>query len=223
MKRYAILALAAVLVCQPALADHIVPPNPPGAYAPRDTCVKTPAARTFTARLRNAIARRDARALADLSAGDVRLDFGGGSGKALLREQLAGKEGPALWRELAEAVSLGCGMDNGDMAFPWVYAQNLGEVDPFEALVATGPAVPLYRRGNTRSAPIARLNWQMVTIQEGDLGPDADKHPLRRVSVINSSLEGYVPTGQLRSVIDHRLIVTRRGGVWEISAFVAGD
>ena len=223
MKGKSIWAVLAMLGAQPALAGHIEPPNPPGAYAPRDTCVNTPAARSFKARLRTAIARRDVRALADMSAGDIRLDFGGGSGKALLRSQLSGKESQAMWRELAETVSLGCAMDRGDMAFPWLYAQNIGEVDPFEALVAIGPAVPLYRRANTNSAPITRLNWQMVTIQEGDLGVDADKHPMRRVSVLNSRLEGYVQTDKLRSVLGRRLIVTRRGGVWEISAFVGGD
>jgi hypothetical protein len=223
MKRSVILAFAGLLAVQPALAGHTVPPNRPGAYAPRDTCVKTPAARIFKARLHSAITRRDARALAELAANDVQLDFGGGGGKALLRSQLTGAEGPALWRELEEAVSLGCAMDAGGMVFPWLFAQNLGDVDPFEALVTTGPAVPLYARANIRSAPIARLNWQMVTIQEGDLGPDADKHLMRRVSVINSSLEGYVPSDKLRSVIAHRLIVRRQGGRWEIISFVAGD
>lgn len=223
MKRSVILALAVVLAGQPAQAGHTVPPNRPGAYAPRDACVKTPGARAFAARLRGAIVRRDARALADLAAADIRLDFGGGGGKALLRSQLTGKEGPALWRELEEAVSLGCAMDSGNMAFPWLFAQNLGDLDPFDALVVTGPAVPLYRRANMRSAPIARLNWQMVIAQGDGLSPDADKRALRRISVINSPLEGYVPTGKLRSVIDHRLIVSRHGRDWEITAFVAGD
>jgi hypothetical protein len=217
------LALAAVAASQPVLAGHMVPPNRPGAYAPRDTCVKTPAARSFTARLRSAIARRDARALAGHAAGDVRLDFGGGGGKAQLRGLMTGKESPALWRELEEAVSLGCAMDAGNMVFPWLFAQDLGDVDPFDAMVVIGPAVPLYRSADMRVAPIARLNWQMVIVQEGELRPDADKRPLRRISVINSPLEGYVPADKLRSVIDHRLIVTRHGRVWEISAFVAGD
>ena len=223
MRLGAIITLTALLLGQPALAGHTVPPNRPGAYAPRDTCVKTPAARSFVARLRSAVARRDVRALVDLAAGDVQLDFGGGSGKVLLRSQLTGKDGPALWHEFEEVLSLGCAMDRGDMAFPWLYAQELGDVDPFEALVATGPAVPIYARANTRSAPIGRLNWQMVIVQEGNLGPEADKRPMRRVSVINSPLEGYVPSDKLRSVIDRRLIVTRHGSVWEISAFVAGD
>lgn len=90
------------------------------------------------------------------------LDFGGGGGKALLRSQLRGKEGPALWRELEEAVGLGCAMDAGNMAFPWLFAQELGDVDPFDAYVVTGPAVPLNRRANARSAPIGRLDWQLV-------------------------------------------------------------
>lgn len=223
MKRCAILVLAAVLAAQPALAGHTVPPNRPGAYAPRDACIKTPGARAFAASLRSAIARRDAGALAELAATDVQLDFGGGGGKALLRSQLTGKEGPAMWQELEQAVGLGCAMDAGNMVFPWLFAQNLGDVDPFDALVVTGAAVPLYRRDNLRSAPIARLNWQMVIAQGEGLEPDAVKRPMRRVSVINSPLEGYVASDKLRSVIGRRLIATRHGGKWEISAFVAGD
>ena len=230
MKRTAVRAVAAAfaslavgLAAGPALAGLTVPPNHPAAYAPRDTCVKTPAPRGFVTRLRTAIAQRNARALADLAAPDIRLDFGGGGGKALLRSQLASAQGPALWRELSEAVSLGCAMSNGDMVFPWLFAQNLGDVDPFDAFVVTGPAVPLYRRGQVGSSPIARLNWQLVMAHGDGLAPDADKQPLRRVSVINSRLAGYVPSDKLHSVIDHRLIVSRHGRNWEITAFVAGD
>ncbi|MEO6717067.1 MAG: hypothetical protein ABIM50_07440 [Novosphingobium sp.] len=230
MSRSAVRAVAAAIASlaigfagQPALASFTVPPNRPAAYAPRDTCVKTPAARAFVARLRNAVAQHNARALADLAAPDIRLDFGGGGGKALLRSQLASAEGPALWRELSEAVGLGCAMSNGDMAFPWLFAQNLGDADPFDAYVVTGPAVPLYRRANAGSGPIARLNWQLVIARGEGLAPDIDKRSMRHISVINSSLEGYVASNRLRSVIGHRLIVSRHGPTWEITAFVAGD
>ncbi len=227
MKRSVVVAFAAVLAASPALADFTIPPNRPGAYAPRDSCVKTPRARGFMAGLQRAIARRDARALAGLAAPDVRLDFGGGSGKPLLLSQLTGAEGPALWRELDEAVRLGCAMDAGNMVFPWVFAQNLGDVDPFDAMLVTGSAVPLYARANdrpnARSAPIARLNWQIVITQGNSASPDAPRPALTRVSVINSRLAGYVPTDKLRSIIAHRLIVSRHGPNWEISAFVAGD
>ena len=114
------------------------------------------------------------------------------------------------------------------MVFPWLFAQDLGDVDPFDALVVSGPAVPLYRQANSRAAPIARLNWQLVIVQgdraQGDgLGADADKRPLRRISVIGSPLAGYVPTASLRSPLGYRLLVSRQGAGWRISAFVAGD
>ena len=187
MRRSVILAFAAALTSQPSLADLTVPPNRPGAYAPRDACSRIPGARAFAASLRSAIAQRDAPALVNLAASDVRLDFGGGSGKALLRSQLMGKDGAALWRELDEAVRLGCALDSGEMVFPWVFAQNLGDIDPFDALVVTGPAVPLYRRADARSAPIARLNWQMVVAQGDGASPGADKRSMRRISVIRAS------------------------------------
>jgi len=223
MKGVAILALGALFAGQPALASFAVPDNRPGAFAPRDACFKTPGARAFAAFLRGAIARRDANALAQLAAEDVRLDFGGGAGRAELRRRLTGAEGGELWRELAEAANLGCAMSEGDMVFPWLFAQELGDVDPFDALVVTGPAVPLYRRADSRLAPVARLNWQLVLAQGDGLAADAGKRPLRRISVIGSRLEGYVPTTSLRSPLAHRLLVSRTGAGWRITAFVAGD
>jgi hypothetical protein len=223
MKRLIIVGIVALLAASPALAGFTVPPNRPGAYAPRDECAKTLGTRAFTASLRGAIARRDVRAIVDMAASDIRLDFGGGSGRAELRRQLAGAEGPALWREFEEAVNLGCAISEGDMVFPWLFAQNLGDVDPFDALVVTGPSVPLYARANARAAPIARLNWQLVIAQGDGLAQDARKRSLRRISVINSPLEGYVPTGSLRSPLARRLIVSRHGPEWKIAAFVAGD
>lgn len=223
MRRIGIALACAFLASAPALASFAVPANRPGAFAPRDDCLKTPGARAFAATLRGAILRRDARALAELSAEDIRLDFGGGSGKAALRSRLSGPEGPEMWASLEEAANLGCALSEGDLVFPWLFAQELGDVDPFDALVVTGPAVPLYRRANSRAAPIARLNWQLVIAQGDGLAPDAAKRPLRRISVINSPLEGYVPTGQLRSPLDYRLIVSRQRVGWKITAFVAGD
>ena len=219
----AVLPLVALLASQPALAGLTVPGNRPGAFAPRDECLTTPGARAFAATLRGAIVRRDARAMAALADDDVRLDFGGGAGKAELRARLSGPDAPALWRELEDAAGLGCAMSEGAMVFPWLFAQDLGDVDPFDALLVTGLAVPLYRRANSRDAPIARLNWQLVIAQGDGLAGDAAKRPLRRISVIGSPLQGYVPTQRLRSPVDYRLVVSRKGQGWRISAFVAGD
>ena len=216
-------AAGLLLAAQPATAGFTVPANHPGAFAPREQCLSAPGARAFVATLRGAIARRDARALAELAADDVRLDFGGGSGKGELRARLSGPDGDKLWRELEQASSLGCAMRDGEMVLPWFFAQELGDVDPFDVLLVTGSAVPLYRRASDRTPPIARLNWQLVVPQGEGVGEAAAKRHLRRVSVIGSQLEGYVPSGRLRSQLDHRLFATRVGSGWRISAFIAGD
>ena len=223
MRLFAAWAAGLLLVAQPAQAGFTVTANHPGAFAPRGQCLVTPGARAFAATLRGAIMRRDARALAELAADDVRLDFGGGAGKAELRSRLSGPDAGKHWRELEEATGLGCAMSNGDMVFPWFFAQDLGDVDPFDALLVTGPAVPLYRRASDRAPRVARLNWQLVMPQRDGAANGAAKPPLRRVSVIGTRLEGYVPSDRLRSQLDHRLIATRKGSGWRISAFVAGD
>ena len=223
MRGIAAWAAFALLAAQPVQAGFTAPGNRPGAFAPRGDCLVTPGARAFAATLRGAIARRDARALAVLAADDIRLDFGGGAGKAELRARLAGPDGATLWRELGQASGLGCAISHGDLVFPWFFAQELGDVDPFAALLVTGPAVPLYRRASDRARPIARLNWQLVVPQGDGAGEAAAKRPLRRVAVIGSRLEGYVPSERLRSQLDYRLIATRKGSGWRISAFVAGD
>lgn len=223
MIRLALLAAVGLAVATPVLASFSVPANRPGAFVPRDACLISSSARSFAASLRAAIARRDARALAQLAAPDVRLDFGGGGGRAELLARLTGQEGAALWRALDSTANLGCAISDGDIVFPWIFAQELGDVDPFDVLLVTGPAVPLYARAEGKGLPLARLNWQLVIAQGEGLEPDAAKHPLRRISVISSPLEGYVPSASLRSVIDYRLIVRRTQAGWRIAAFVAGD
>ena len=212
-----------MLAAQPVTAGFTVPAHRPGAFAPLEQCVAAPGARAFVATLRGAIARRDARALAKLAADDIRLDFGGGAGKADLRARLTGPDGDKLWSELGQATSLGCAMRNGEMVLPWFFAQELGDVDPFDALLVTGSAVPLYRQASDRTPPFARLNWQLVVPQGESTGTDAAERPLRRVSVIGSRLEGYVPSDRLRSQLDYRLFATRVGSGWRVSAFVSGD
>ncbi len=217
--RLAALVAAMLQVAQPAHAGLTVSANRTGAFTPRAQCYAAPGARVFATSLRAAIARRDARALLALAADDIRLDFGGSRGKAELRAQLLGPEGGKFWDELAEVTRFGCAISSGNVVFPWLFAQDLGDVDPFDALVTTGPAVPLYRRASGGSAPIARLNWQLVVAQgEAEAGK-----PRRRVSVVGSRLEGYVSIAQLRSPIGYRLLAARQRAGWKITAFVAGD
>jgi hypothetical protein len=222
MRLATLLAGLAALVfgSVPAMAGFSVPPNRPGAFAPRDECSSIPGAVEFLAALRSAAARRDTAALLALASKDVRLDFGGGAGRAELRKRLSGTDGAALWDELDAILQLGCAANGqGELTLPWFFAQDLGDVDPFDVMLATGPRVPLYRAAKARGRRAAWLNWQLVMPQASPAAPRG----FRRVLVIGSRLSGLVEERHLRSPIDYRLMANRSAGEWRIDMFVAGD
>lgn len=215
----ATLAALGVLA-SPASAGFTVPPNKPGDFAPRDECSSLPGVGALIAALREAVARRDARALAGLASDDVLLDYGGGAGRAELVKRLSGAEGGALWRELDQVLALGCArFEDGDIVLPWIFAQDLGDVDPYDAVLATGRDVPLFRKPGMKGKPFARLNWQLVVHQSGVKTPGG----VMRVSAISSPIEGYAPAARLRSIIGYRLTASRKGDGWKVTAFIAGD
>ena len=95
--------------------------------------------------------------------------------------------------------------------------QDLGTVDPFEAMIVTGENVPVHERALATSRRVASVSWNLVTLA----APLTDTR-YQRVELPDGTT-GYIATGQLRSLIDYRLIASSRNGRWRITSFVAGD
>lgn len=221
MRRLALLSLAllaAVSAGGPATAAPMVA-NDPGRYAPRDDCIRLPGARDFRAALARVVARRDAAGLADLADPAIRLDFGGGAGRDTLRRTMSGPEGEARWQALARIMPLGCAVGEGELAMPALFAQDLGDLDPFDLFLATGARVPVYAGADGSGPPVGTLDWQLVR----PLGSSDPRQPFQLVGLIGGDLRGYVASARLRSPVDYRLIASRRGGGWKLTTFVAGD
>lgn len=188
-------------------------------FPPRDTCASLSGASAFRARLARVASRRDAAALVAMASADVELDFGGGAGRKELAVRLRSPQGADLWRALDRLLPLGCVATKGDMVLPAFFAEDLGELDPFSVMLATGPAVAL-RSGRGAGAPVLRmLSWQLVEPVSAD---DYGK-PWRRVKVLPAGPVGYVAGDRLRSPVDYRLRLVRQNGVWRIRSFIAGD
>jgi len=211
-------AAALALVAALALSAAGPPPAPliTGKYAPRDECLAEPGGRAFRQSFGRAVRSRNTAALLALTSDDVTLDFGGGYGKASLRRRLAGVEGPKLWHELDRLLPLGCGVVEGRLVAPWLYAR-FEEDDPFEVMIVTGARVPLLAAPHADARALRLLSWSVVE----PLLPDDFEKPYRKVSF--DGVEGYVAASRLRSPIDYRLIAERRGGRWQIAGFLAGD
>lgn len=192
----------------PGLAD--------GKFAPRDECGDLEGSALFRQRLALAVEARDAEGVAVLAAEDVKLDFGGGAGRAELVELLDDPDG-AMWKQLDELLALGCAENaQGGLTLPWYFEQDIPG-DPYATMIVTGENVPLLSAANAEAQPLATLDWDAVELADG-LEPDK---PFQKVEFGGKT--GFVATASLRSQIAYRLLASSRNGRWRIVSLVAGD
>lgn len=201
------------------VGNELLPAQPSGRYAPRNECLDLPGAAEFLASLRNATEARDVDALVALSAPDVFLDFGGGAGRAKLRQQLAAPDGER-WAALDDILEMGCATEGQRMTLPWYFPQDIGEVDPYGAMIVTGEDVPLYAAATGREE-LRKLDWDLVT-RVSFLEIVEEEGPRSEVE-LGDGTRGFVDEDKLRSLIDYRIGATRHDGRWQIATFVAGD
>lgn len=205
---------------------------PQGPFAPRDECRELPRAAEFRRELSGAIAARDAEALVALAAEDIKLDFGGGSGKAELRRRLTAEDGE-LWERLAPLTQLGCAVNSqGGMTLPW-YFEHATPADPYAAFIVTGENVPVHEAPDSAAPVIRRLSWDVVEA----FGQATVEDPFRQVRLpaagqgetiavakkADEDIDGFIAQEHLRSLIDYRLIAASRNNRWRIISLVAGD
>lgn len=188
-----------------------------GKWAPQDTCAEIEGADEFRARLAEAIKARSADGVVALAADDVKLDFGGGGGAAELRKRLADPS-LGLWGELDTLMTLGCSAnEQGGITIPWFFDQDIGDKDPYYAMLVIGEDVPLLERPDPASKPLATISWDLVEI--ASLNPES---AYQRVELEGGKV-GFIATDKLRSLIDYRLTASSRNDRWRIISFVAGD
>lgn len=191
-------------------------------FAPRDECGDVAGAAEFRAQLEAAVEARDADALAALASEDILLDFGGGSGRSLLRQRLSDPD-CQLWSELEKLLPLGCAPSGeGGITLPWHFAQDFGAIDPYSTYIALGSKVPLYVKAEG-DAVVRYLDWEPVTLAAFLEESDASEEGPRSEVILPDKERGFVERRQLRSLIDYRILAgpTERG--WRMRVFIAGD
>ena len=230
-KDWLIGLLAAGLAAAPAVSQPAASEEGPGPLAPRDECTGLPGYAEFHQRLERAITLRDADALIALTDRNVTLDFGGGSGVEELRKRLDGGAYNS-WRDLAEAVRLGCGIGKGAaqgpdyIAFPWYFTKTFGG-EVFETVIVTGVDVPLRFAPAEDARVIERISWDWALVRYDDQYVDGPEEPDQQTGyqavITQDGAAGYIADHALRSIVDYRIAVNRIDGKWTITAFVAGD
>ena len=188
-----------------------------GPFAPRDTCGDLEGADAFRQSLAEAVEARDVDGFLALAAEDIKLDFGGGAGRAELKQRLTGKDWK-LWDEFDALLALGCAANKqGGITIPWYFEQHIDKVDPMAGMIVTGEKVPLLASPEDKGEPMQTISWDVVEI--ANLKPD---DAYQQVKAVDGET-GFVATDKLRSLIDYRLSAARRNGKWSVVSFVAGD
>lgn len=212
------------LAAEPVLADpeiltQLLNPMQDGPLAPRSDCGGLEGEQEFRAELARIAEGRDKAGLLALVSDDVKLDFGGGAGRASLDGLLSGDEAEKLWIALDVLLPLGCAAQGGDaLVLPWFFAQNSWVDDPIDGYLVTGQNVPFFETASGIAEEFDQISWEAVElIMEDDDYPDMTL--VRR----RDGLEGYVKNTSLRRSIDYRVLADKSENGWKITAFIAGD
>lgn len=188
-----------------------------GPWAPRNECKADEEAKGFLDALRQAVTKRDTQALLSLTATNVKLDFGGGTGHELLQQRLEDAEHP-LWDDLERLAGLGCALDDmGNLTLPWIFAQDSKVDDAFTAMLALGEKVPMHETADPASPVVEFVAWDFVTLA-GEYSED----PVLQVRS-RAGREGFMARKDLRSLVDYRLMASKGDDGWKIDLLVAGD
>lgn len=185
-------------------------------YAPQDDCATQPGWPAFRKSLFAAIKTRDTQGLAKLAAPDITLDYGGGSGPAELVKRLNDPE-TRLWQELDAILALGCAMQGGLAALPWVFWNVPEDIDSYSAMLVLGDDTVMLDKPGGK--PAVQAGWTIVGMDPMDFDTDAKA---TRVTT-HDGKKGWIETRKLRSLLDYRLIAEPKDGTWQITAFIAGD
>ena len=189
---------------------------------PVEQCVGDSDFNRVRRQLEKVVETRDLDGLLQLTSEDVRASFAGRSGRESFTDYwtAATEDRELLWNELRSALRLGCaqakdGEGNPYRAIPSMFVTG-DDLDGFATWVAL-PGSVLRTQANATSPATMRLPaWTVLDEVEHDGGFWIKvRTPKGR--------GGYVSTAQARSLLDYRIIFSRRGGQWRITAFVAGD
>ena len=196
------------------LAAAVLPTQVP----PVDQCIADPSFVQFRSDLRRTIARHDTDALLKVVADDVHASLGGHIGKKDFIElwDLKGPRTSKVWKELGDALRLGCTMSNGVATAPSFEDQLGGDRDAFETMIAL-PGARLLRRPNDGASVVANLKWNVLTMREAWNGG-----PWIAVR-LDDGRSGFVRRALARSPIDYRAWFRKREGKWRMEGFLAGD
>ena len=208
-------AAIAALIALGAPASAAVPTTLP----PIDQCRGDASFDRFRSALKSAVERTDQRALIELVAPDVEVNFGDKTGPAAFVEEWSFEtDDPfAIWPLLKTMLTLGCARDGEARIIPSLDVQ----MDAYAAevrkeVVLVLPGAKLYAEAGVEHEKPATVPWTLATVtsRAGDYFTGVR---------LPDGREGLVPDPDLYEPLSYRMFVEKIGDRWVITAFVVGE
>jgi hypothetical protein len=155
----------------------------------------------------------------------IRLDFGGGSGRAEFARRLAGRRW--VWDELVWVLEHGGRFQkDGTFMAPYTFSVETGDLDVFEAGVLVAKA-KAHAEPRESARVVAELDRALVRVTDWKTNDGTPSPFHRRTDWVRVELAGkreaWIQAKYVRSVVDFRAGFRKVRGVWKMDAFLAGD
>ena len=209
----------APVVTQPEATDAIPLLEEGIRLPPVDEAERDPSFSAFRERLLDIVERRDAAALLEVVASDIRYSFGNGGGRKAFEEYWnLGTGDSKLWDELGRVLRLGGSFREGRFVAPYTFSAWPDGVDGFEHLATICEDAVARAEPSPRAEPFVRLDHHVLPV-----GPE-DRHgePWRQV-ILPDERRAWIEDECVRSHVDYRAAFEKRDGEWRMVFFIAGD
>ncbi|HBE83271.1 MAG TPA: SH3 domain-containing protein [Pyrinomonadaceae bacterium] len=191
---------------------------------PVDEAAKDKSFLAFRIKLIAAAERKDLDYVVSIMDKDIKFSFGDTEGVEDFREFW--KDADAFWAEFIPVIKNGgsfsppAGVTGRMFMAPYTFSKWPDQIDAFEHAAIIGSNVNLRDKASTDGKVLGRLSYNVVKVTESVLkGEKAEWHKVRTLG----GKTGWVKAEYVRSSIDYRAGFEKKGGVWKMVFFVAGD
>ena len=186
----------------------------------------------FRTKLIAAAKSRDAKYILSILDKNVKNNFGGGGGVAEFKKQWEiDRPNSKFWDEFLPVITNGGKFHDSEEAAtttklfvaPYSFQAFPDDLDAFTYSVIFGNNVNLRAKPEMNAPVVTKLSYNIVEITNSIKDKtDAEKDDWYEIKTLGGK-KGFVKAEFVRSPIDYRAGFEKKGGVWKMTFFLAGD
>ena len=195
-----------------------------------DEAAGDPSFLAFRTKLIAAAEKRDTKYILSVLDRNIKVSFGGDGGVADFKDYWKIENGdPRFWDEFLPVIRNGGvwmsenGRRTGLFTAPYSFQGFPEDLDAFEHSVIFGKDVNLRERPSNEGRVLGTLSYNLVKVTDSIMKKNSDnKAAWQKVRTLGGKT-GWVKAEYVRSPIDYRAGFEKKGGVWKMIFFIAGD